>query len=208
MSRPNGAPYRYDRQKIREMLLEKGLEETLEEFPSESAVMPIARLLGLTNSYRRHDLKNKDTWVPLLGTKPDPKIAAEHDLPVTTVSKARRKLGIPPLRERKRTGTEIKLASIPDTDFQQMGSDQIAARYGIPALSVSLERKRRNISQITTGRGFRTYKNLTRQELRRKATIFLLKQYPQLTLAELGDVFGVSRQYMFMLNIFQQEDEK
>jgi len=196
-----GSPYRYDRAEIRRYLEQHGREAALERWPHD-AVDPIARLLGLIRPYRKKETAINPERIQLLGTKPDHRLAAEWGAPTTTVAKAREMLGIRPFNEVfKRVRFREKLDAISDRDLQRLTLKQLEVKTGLSMMALSAERRRRRIVK-TNGRGRRhNDEELLITQMRKVAILALRMAFPRLTLHEIAQALGVTREYIRQLEL-------
>lgn len=195
MGREETSPYRYDRAEVRRVLETDGLAEARMRFP-DIVVMPIARMLGLTRQYRPSDIW-KPEWSALLGTKPDPILAAELGVATVTVGVQRRKLGIPTFSRseyaaQKAARQEARLRSLSDVDLMR-NIGAIVADLRVTSAMVKAERERRGLSP--NARYHRRYDPSQRlSNLRRVCVRAMRAADSTITLEHMGAVLGITRE--------------
>jgi hypothetical protein len=202
--------FRHDRAEIRAVLETDGRDEALKRWPKH-AVDPIARVLGLTEKYRPSNIWNP-AWAPLLGTKPDSELAAELGLPPVTIRVQRVHLGIPTVDAKaRRVERQARLASLTDEELAHSRIDALAAKIGVGFMDVQIERKRREITQITK-LGKRRKPTVGRHDsasnMRRVAVFAIKGAYPDATLTQIGEAVGCTRERVRqLLYVLEASDE-
>ena len=84
----------------------------------------------------------RDEWNALLGTMPDPALAAHLGVGLSTVHARRQSLGI----KARTSALAVRLRALPDVDFATMTAVDIAARERCSRMPVVRERQRRSIT--------------------------------------------------------------
>lgn len=189
MPRSKTSPWRYDRAAIRYVLDHDGLDAARARWPRD-AVDPIARVLGLTKPYKNRHCGIAPDQIQQLGTKPDGVLAGEWGLPVSTVHRARVLLCIPCVeRGYKMKAIRQRLAAIGDEELARP-AHELGAELHVYPEHIAAERRRRNLRVKHRGAS----KIPPASERRRVAIRALRTEFPAITLEELGEVFGVTRE--------------
>lgn len=136
--------YKFDRNEVARMLREEGQQATLAKFPRY-----IVRAVARQIDFPWRDKRNKwnPVWDKLLGTIPDDQLGIQMGICTQSVKKRRKSLSIPGITwKRLRTAASIeKAAQISDQDYTNLSIDTLSARHSVPALYLTLEKKKRGI---------------------------------------------------------------
>lgn len=190
MPRSKTSPYRYDRVAIKFVLETEGLGAARERWPRD-IVDVIARPMGLTKPYNNRPCPLTPQQVACLGSKPDSVLAGEWNLAHTTVSATRRKLGIrrvdPGFSRRQRVAL---VAALTIEDLLQPVVET-AGRLNVPSSFISAERRRRGLK--ARRQGWRAMRSIV-AHLRGVALGAMRLAYPEVTLEELGEALGITRE--------------
>lgn len=190
---------RYDRAEMVRVLQTEGLEAAKARWGpmAYQIITPIARALGVIPPYFGTEKKHvwKPEWNALLGTKDDMTLAGELVIPVGTIRMHRKLLGIPRADTRWqaiRKQWAERLSTI--TDEQLAGPlERFAIEEGIPYYRLTGERRRRGV-EANDNRG-RPGMLAGRLMAMRIAVVHVLQtEFPGVTLEEMGEVMGVSRE--------------
>lgn len=213
---------RYDRQEMARVLKEEGLEAARARWTTtvaREALKPIARALGVLPPYyaaKTHPGLWKPEWNALLGTKPDPELAGELLVPVMTIIAHRHLLGIPPATSSRVARAQRRveqMALITDAELAKP-LDALWIQTRIPIYQLAAERRRRGLLAAKRNGQPRKPSMTERREgllLRRQVVILALREtFPGITLEELGETMGVTRERVRQIEMLipQRDDQR
>jgi len=204
------------------VLKEEGLEAARARWTTtvaRAALAPIARALGILPPYwgsRGDPHRWKPEWNALLGTKPDEVLAGELLVAMATINAHRKLLGIPSATSSRVARAQRRveqMALITDAELAKP-LDALWTQTGIPIYQLAAERRRRGLLAAKRNGQPRKPSMTERQEgllLRRQVVILALREtFPGITLEELGEVMGVTRERVRQIEMLipQRDDQR